>query len=239
MGSAEMTHHAIRADVEPWSPGDTTTDNSPTNAAFYLAIAHVWLTEGMEHRCLPSDTAGFERFRNYVLGYRDGVPKTPHWAAVMTGVPSYTIKAMARYWAATDTAAAFPFGCREDLEQLVSEVELLHADLGPRTIAIRGGLPKTFVGGIIYDYEADEVIEGAAVTIRWSGGYSGVEDIRDTQLTVTTDELGGFLVDALEGDTFHITVAKEGYITNEVGPVAAEHDLQDIPMFLEPQGPIW
>ncbi len=33
------------------------------------------------------------------MGGEDGVPKTPKWAEKICGVPSYTIKALARYWA--------------------------------------------------------------------------------------------------------------------------------------------
>ena len=70
-----------------------------TDAALYLAIAHVWLTEGTyDEEYVKSHTVGFDEFKQYVLGEEDGIPKTPRWAAPITGVPSYTIKALARYW---------------------------------------------------------------------------------------------------------------------------------------------
>jgi molybdopterin guanine dinucleotide-containing S/N-oxide reductase-like protein len=70
-----------------------------TDAALYLAIAHVWLSEGTyDEEYVKSHAVGFEKFRDYVLGEEDGVPKTSQWAAPITGVPSYTIKALARYW---------------------------------------------------------------------------------------------------------------------------------------------
>jgi trimethylamine-N-oxide reductase (cytochrome c) len=70
-----------------------------TDAALYLAIAHVWLTEGTyDQEYVKTHTVGFEKFRAYVLGEEDGVPKDPKWAAPITGVPSYTIRALARYW---------------------------------------------------------------------------------------------------------------------------------------------
>jgi molybdopterin guanine dinucleotide-containing S/N-oxide reductase-like protein len=70
-----------------------------TDAALYLAIAQVWLTEGTyDQEYVKTHTVGFEKFRAYVLGEEDGVPKDPKWAAPITGVPSYTIRALARYW---------------------------------------------------------------------------------------------------------------------------------------------
>jgi trimethylamine-N-oxide reductase (cytochrome c) len=70
-----------------------------TDAALYLAIAHVWLTEGTyEKEYVETHAVGYEEFFDYVLGKVDGEAKTPHWAAEKCGVPEYTIKALARYW---------------------------------------------------------------------------------------------------------------------------------------------
>lgn len=71
-----------------------------TDAALYLAIAHVWITEdSYDKEYVNTHAVGFERFQEYVLGLEDGIPKTPGWASDKAGVPSYTIKALARYWA--------------------------------------------------------------------------------------------------------------------------------------------
>ncbi len=48
---------------------------------------------------LDTHAIGFDNFAYYVMGGEDGVPKTPKWAEKKCGVPSYTIKALARYWA--------------------------------------------------------------------------------------------------------------------------------------------
>ncbi|MCX8032201.1 MAG: molybdopterin-dependent oxidoreductase [Thermoleophilia bacterium] len=70
-----------------------------TDAALYLAIAYVWITEGTyDKEYVETHTVGFDKFRAYVLGEEDGIPKDPKWAAEITGVPSYTIRALARYW---------------------------------------------------------------------------------------------------------------------------------------------
>jgi molybdopterin guanine dinucleotide-containing S/N-oxide reductase-like protein len=83
---------AVHADK--WIPIRPNTD-----AALYLAIAYIWITEeSYDHEYLSTHAAGFDKFQEYVLGIEDGTPKTPKWAADITGVPSYTIKALARYW---------------------------------------------------------------------------------------------------------------------------------------------
>jgi len=71
-----------------------------TDAALYLAIAYVWLKEGtFDQEYVKTHAVGAEEFFQYVLGEVDGVPKTPKWASEKCGVPEYTIKALARYWA--------------------------------------------------------------------------------------------------------------------------------------------
>ena len=51
-------------------------------------------------------TFGFEKFEEYVLGKEDGIPKTPEWASTKCGIPEWTIKALAREWAAKATTIA-------------------------------------------------------------------------------------------------------------------------------------
>ena len=88
-----------------------------TDVAMHLAIAYVWLSEGTYNKAyLAQNTIGFDEaslpsgapagssFKNYVLGLADGVPKTPQWAEGICGVPSRTIKALARDWASNTTS---------------------------------------------------------------------------------------------------------------------------------------
>jgi trimethylamine-N-oxide reductase (cytochrome c) len=70
-----------------------------TDAALYLAIAHVWLTNGTyDKEYVATHAVGTEPFFDYVLGREDGEPKTPAWASEKCGVPEWTIKALARAW---------------------------------------------------------------------------------------------------------------------------------------------
>ncbi|MEG0505658.1 MAG: molybdopterin-dependent oxidoreductase, partial [Raoultibacter sp.] len=71
-----------------------------TDAAFQLAIAYTWMAEGtFDEAYLDTHAVGFDHFQFYVMGGEDGIPKTPKWAEKICGVPAYTIKAFARYWA--------------------------------------------------------------------------------------------------------------------------------------------
>jgi len=76
-----------------------------TDVALGLAIAYVWITEGLyDKQYVETHTYGFEEFKKYVLGEEDGVPKTPKWAEQICGVPARTIKALARLWARKKTS---------------------------------------------------------------------------------------------------------------------------------------
>jgi molybdopterin guanine dinucleotide-containing S/N-oxide reductase-like protein len=78
-----------------------------TDAAMAMAIAYVWITEGTYDKQYVADrTVGFDEFKDYVLGQRGSVPKTPSWAAEETGVAARTITALAREWAAKRTVLA-------------------------------------------------------------------------------------------------------------------------------------
>ena len=78
-----------------------------TDAALQLAIAHLWITEvTYDKEYITSHSVGFEKFEDYVLGKEDGIPKTPGWAAEITGIPSRIIKALARGWASRTTSIA-------------------------------------------------------------------------------------------------------------------------------------
>jgi len=91
---------AVHADK--WVPIRPNTD-----AAMQLAIAYTWIVEGTyDKEYVETHTYGFEEFEKYVMGEEDGVPKTPKWASEICGVPSRTIKALARQWAKKATSTA-------------------------------------------------------------------------------------------------------------------------------------
>lgn len=99
-----------------WIPLRPTTD-----AALADGLAYVILSEGLEDRafidacCLgfdaqhmPSGVPAAENYADYLYGTYDGKPKTPEWAAEITGVPAEQIKELAYAYAKTKPAALIP-----------------------------------------------------------------------------------------------------------------------------------
>jgi trimethylamine-N-oxide reductase (cytochrome c) len=82
-----------------------------TDAALQLAIAYIWIIEGTYDKdYVATHTVGFDKVKDYVMGKEDGVVKTPEWASQKCGVPEWTIKALAREFAARTTSIAHYFG---------------------------------------------------------------------------------------------------------------------------------
>ncbi len=78
-----------------------------TDVAMGLAIAFVWLTEGLyDKEYVATRTHGFDEWKAYVLGESDGTPKTPDWAEIETTIPAREIRALAREWGAKKTMLA-------------------------------------------------------------------------------------------------------------------------------------
>ncbi|MBN1631774.1 MAG: molybdopterin-dependent oxidoreductase, partial [Thermoleophilia bacterium] len=96
--------NAVHADK--WIPVLPNTD-----AALYLAIAHYWFQNGTyDKEYLETHAYGVDKFEDYVMGREDGVPKSPEWAAPITGVPARTIKALAEEWASKRTTVVIGNG---------------------------------------------------------------------------------------------------------------------------------
>lgn len=68
-----------------------------TDVALMLALAHeLIVTDTFDKRFVARLTTGFDAFRDYVLGRADGKPKSPQWAAPLTGVPVDSTRTLAR-----------------------------------------------------------------------------------------------------------------------------------------------
>jgi biotin/methionine sulfoxide reductase len=75
-----------------------------TDVAVMLALAYTLVEEGRHDRAfLARYCVGYERFEAYLLGVKDGCPKTPEWAERLSGIGATTIRALARRMAAKRT----------------------------------------------------------------------------------------------------------------------------------------
>ena len=80
-----------------------------TDAAMLIAMAYAIIERGLQDQSfLDNYTVGFDRFRDYVIGREDGIPKTPAWAEKITGVPRATIERLAVEYATARPGALIP-----------------------------------------------------------------------------------------------------------------------------------
>ncbi len=92
----------VRSDMADFLDAEWIRPRPNTDTALMLGMAHTLVAEGLHDRgFLERYTAGYERFRAYLMGESDGRPKTADWAAAVTGVDAGTIRTLARRMAAT------------------------------------------------------------------------------------------------------------------------------------------
>jgi anaerobic dimethyl sulfoxide reductase subunit A len=130
-----------------------------TDAAMLIAMAHVIIAEGLtDNAFIDKYTVGFDRYKDYVLGREDGVPKTPQWAEAITTVPAGTIVGLAREYARSKPAALIAgWGPARAAggEQYSRAANVLTAITG--NIGIRGG----YAAGFMRAYSSRETASGS------------------------------------------------------------------------------
>ena len=112
-----------------------------TDAALAAAMGHVLEAEGhADAEFLASHTVGYEGYRRYLLGEDDGVPKTPEWAAAITGAPSDAIRRLARDYAAAKPAVLLAgYGPQRSRTGEQVERALLTLACMSGNVGVRGG----------------------------------------------------------------------------------------------------
>ena len=70
-----------------------------TDPALAQALCYVWITEDLyDKEFVAKRTTGFDEWAEYIMGTKDGTPKSPEWAEKETGVTAREIRALAREW---------------------------------------------------------------------------------------------------------------------------------------------
>ena len=129
-----------------------------TDVAMMSAMAWVMITENLhDHDFIKSHCVGFDKtqmppgcedeesYSDYILGTRDGQPKTPAWAEEITAVPKETITRIAREYATIKPAMLYQgYGMQR---RAYGEQPVLAGCVLP---AITGnvGIPGGWAGGI-------------------------------------------------------------------------------------------
>ncbi len=91
--------------ADEWIPIRPGTDTAMMSAMAYVMLTeHLYDAEFVRTHCVGFDASqmpvpGEESYSDYILGVRDGTPKTPEWAEAITAVPAETIGRIAREYA--------------------------------------------------------------------------------------------------------------------------------------------
>lgn len=99
--------------ADQWIPLLPTTDNALMDAMMYVIVSEGLhdrkfidrYSLGFDEDSMPEGVPENESLMAYLLGRKDGVPKTPEWAEKITHVPAQTIRQLARDYATTKPAA--------------------------------------------------------------------------------------------------------------------------------------
>ncbi|HPC98584.1 MAG TPA: molybdopterin-dependent oxidoreductase [Bacteroidales bacterium] len=134
--------------ADEWIPVRPGTDAAMMSAMAWVIISEKLTDDDFIRRCcsgydstqMPKGCENEESYKDYILGTRDGIPKTPQWAEKITAVPAATITRIAREYATLKPAVLYQgYGMQRRAygEQVVRAGAALSAITG--NIGIPGG----------------------------------------------------------------------------------------------------
>jgi biotin/methionine sulfoxide reductase len=148
-----------REDIGPELDAEWLQLRPGTDTAVALAMAHTLAVEGLaDAKFLSRCCVGYDRFLAYLLGESDGVPKSPEWAAAISGVEPARLRDLARRMAQHRTmlSASWSIQRADNGEQPYWALITLAAMLG------QIGLPG---GGFGFGYGAINGLAGPRRTL--------------------------------------------------------------------------
>jgi Fe-S-cluster-containing hydrogenase component 2 len=112
---------------------------------------------------------------------------------------------------------AISIGEEEELADVIAGAELLMPErAGDKPRVHYLNLPKRFIGGVVVDLEADEVIIGATVTL---------ENLDNGDVIATeTDDFGDFWFKQIAKANWRLYVEADGYLTRAIEVSTVEED---------------
>ncbi|RTE66697.1 hypothetical protein EH243_06350 [Amphritea opalescens] len=143
-----------------------------SDTAIMLGLAHTLLIEDLHDQTfLERYTVGFDEVKSYLLGKKDGVPKTAEWASLQSEIPAERIRELARQMARSRTFICTAAGLQraEHGEQTLWGTITLASMLG------QIGLPA---GGFAIAYGSDGGIGLMNRPLRWPSFPQGKNRVK-------------------------------------------------------------
>lgn len=190
----------VNTAADQWIPIYPGTDAALVSALAYILISEELIDEsflarycvGYDENSLPEGIDPGSSYKSYILGDgRDGIPKTPGWAAPITGIPEDIIVKLAREIGQSKPAyISQGWGPQrhyngEFTARAISMLSILTGNVG-----IRGGNTGAREGGVMLDWPQLPVLENpvkAAIPVfMWSEAIA-----RGSEMTALKDGVQG------------------------------------------------
>lgn len=120
---------------------------------------------------------------------------------------------------------ALKFGEEEEFKDLIAQAELMQPELGLKPRVYYVNLPKLFVAGEVYDPQANEIIENAAITLT---------DLATRQSwTCQSDDFGDFWFKRIVAGKYALRIKAQGFKTYAMAELNVDKSLNVGPIALE------